>query len=83
MPEADQVAVMAKLFRTDTAMTVTTRHQPPATSAVQVLGAIGCTSHYPAERYMRTAEVLQIFEGTNQIQRLVISRTLQRDHAEQ
>lgn len=58
---------MAKLFCTDTAMRVTT-------DAVQILGAVGYTDRYPVERYMREAKVLQIFEGTNQIQRLVISR---------
>jgi alkylation response protein AidB-like acyl-CoA dehydrogenase len=47
------------------------------------LGAVGYTSRYPAERYMREAKVLQIFEGTNQIQRLIISRRLQSDHARQ
>jgi alkylation response protein AidB-like acyl-CoA dehydrogenase len=48
---------------------------------VQILGAAGYTTRYPAERYMREAKVLQIFEGTNQIQRLIISRKLQNDHA--
>ncbi|MGI5226435.1 acyl-CoA dehydrogenase family protein [Actinoallomurus sp. CA-142502] len=62
-------ASMAKLFCTDTAMQVTT-------DAVQILGAVGYTDRYPVERYMREAKVLQIFEGTNQIQRLVISRRL-------
>lgn len=62
-------AAMAKLFCTDMAMQVTT-------NAVQVLGGVGYTQRYPAERYMREAKVLQIFEGTNQIQRLVISREL-------
>jgi hypothetical protein len=69
-----KLAAMAKLFCTDTAMTVTA-------SAVQILGAVGYTSRYPAERYMREAKVLQIFEGTNQIQRLIISRRLQSDYA--
>ncbi|GAA0685954.1 acyl-CoA dehydrogenase [Kitasatospora atroaurantiaca] len=62
-------AAMAKLFCTDTAMRVTT-------DAVQVLGGYGYTQDYPAERYMREAKVLQIVEGTNQIQRLVIGRHL-------
>ena len=44
--------------------------------AVQVLGGAGYTRDHPAERYMREAKVMQIFEGTNQIQRLVISRAL-------
>ncbi|GAA5018598.1 acyl-CoA dehydrogenase family protein [Kitasatospora paranensis] len=62
-------AAMAKLFCTDTAMQV-------AVDAVQVLGGYGYTQDYPAERYMREAKVLQIVEGTNQIQRLVIGRHL-------
>ncbi|MEV8516544.1 acyl-CoA dehydrogenase family protein [Dactylosporangium sp. NPDC051484] len=62
-------AAKAKLFCTDTAMRVTT-------DAVQVLGGAGYVSDHPVERYMREAKVLQIFEGTNQIQRLVISRSL-------
>ena len=62
-------AAKAKLFCTDTAMRVTT-------DAVQVLGGYGYVSDHPVERYMREAKVLQIFEGTNQIQRLVIARSL-------
>ncbi|OEJ97134.1 acyl-CoA dehydrogenase family protein [Streptomyces thermolilacinus] len=62
-------AAMAKLFCTDAAMKVTT-------DAVQVLGGYGYTSDFPAERYMREAKVLQIVEGTNQIQRMVIARHL-------
>ncbi|WP_030243364.1 acyl-CoA dehydrogenase family protein [Streptomyces sp. NRRL S-350] len=62
-------AAMAKLFCTDTAMRVTT-------DAVQVLGGYGYTQDFPAERFMREAKVLQIVEGTNQIQRLVIGRHL-------
>jgi alkylation response protein AidB-like acyl-CoA dehydrogenase len=49
-----------------------------ATDAVQVLGGAGYTRDFPAERFMREAKVMQIFEGTNQIQRLVISRDLSR-----
>ena len=64
-------AAKAKLFATDTAMRVTT-------DAVQVLGGAGYVSDHPVERYMREAKVLQIFEGTNQIQRLVIARSLTR-----
>ena len=60
---------MAKLFCTDAVMRVTT-------DAVQVLGGYGYTQDFPAERYMREAKVLQIVEGTNQIQRLVIGRHL-------
>jgi alkylation response protein AidB-like acyl-CoA dehydrogenase len=62
-------AAKAKLFATDMAMRVTT-------DAVQVLGGYGYVSDYPLERFMREAKVLQIVEGTNQIQRLVISRSL-------
>lgn len=62
-------AAMAKLFCTDTAMRVTT-------DAVQLLGGYGYTLDFPAERYMREAKVLQIVEGTNQIQRMVIARHL-------
>jgi hypothetical protein len=46
------------------------------TDAVQVLGGAGYTTDYPVERYMREAKVLQIVEGTNQIQRVLISRAL-------
>ncbi|RST11484.1 acyl-CoA dehydrogenase [Streptomyces sp. WAC05374] len=60
-------AAMAKLFCTDAAMKVTI-------DAVQVLGGYGYTADFPAERYMREAKVLQIVEGTNQIQRMVIAR---------
>jgi alkylation response protein AidB-like acyl-CoA dehydrogenase len=62
-------AAKAKLFATDMAMRVTT-------DAVQVLGGYGYVADHPVERYMREAKVLQIVEGTNQIQRLVISRGL-------
>jgi alkylation response protein AidB-like acyl-CoA dehydrogenase len=62
-------ASIAKLTATDTAMKVTT-------DAVQVLGGYGYTRDFPVERYMREAKVMQIFEGTNQIQRMVISRSL-------
>jgi len=64
-------AAIAKLVCTDAAMKVTT-------DAVQVLGGYGYTREFPAERYMREAKVTQIFEGTNQIQRLVIGRELLR-----
>ena len=64
-------AAVAKMVATDTAMRVTT-------DAVQVLGGYGYTRDFPAERYMREAKVTQIFEGTNQIQRLVIARQLLR-----
>jgi alkylation response protein AidB-like acyl-CoA dehydrogenase len=62
-------AAMAKLFCTDTAMQVTT-------DAVQLLGGYGYTADFPAERYLREAKMLQIVEGTNQIQRMVIARHL-------
>jgi alkylation response protein AidB-like acyl-CoA dehydrogenase len=64
-------ASIAKLVATDAAMKVTT-------DAVQVLGGVGYTRDFPVERYMREAKVMQIFEGTNQIQRLVISTSLAR-----
>jgi len=64
-------ASIAKMVCTDNAMKVTT-------DAVQVLGGAGYTKDFPAERFMREAKVMQIFEGTNQIQRLVISRNLAR-----
>lgn len=64
-----RAASVAKLVATDNAMKVTT-------DAVQVLGGAGYTKDFPVERYMRETKVMQIFEGTNQIQRLVISRHL-------
>jgi alkylation response protein AidB-like acyl-CoA dehydrogenase len=64
-------ASIAKLIATDAAMSVTT-------DAVQVLGGYGYTKDFPVERYMREAKVMQIFEGTNQIQRMVIARSLAR-----
>ena len=66
------VAAMAKCKATDTAMRVTT-------DAVQVLGGYGYTREYPVERMMRDAKVMQIVEGTNQVQRIVIARQLTRD----
>jgi len=70
VPYSSQAA-MAKLFASDTAMRVTT-------DAVQIHGGYGYVDEFPAERYMREAKVLQIVEGTNQIQRLVIGRALTR-----
>ena len=64
-------AAMAKLYCSDMAMKVTT-------DAVQVFGGYGYTADFPVERYLREAKVLQIVEGTNQVQRLVISRALTR-----
>jgi alkylation response protein AidB-like acyl-CoA dehydrogenase len=66
---ATQYAAMAKCFATDAAMAVTT-------DAVQVLGGAGYVRDWPVERYMRDVKVAQIFEGTNQIQRVVIARAL-------
>ena len=73
LPFAREASV-AKLVATDNAMKVTT-------DAVQVLGGYGYTRDFPVERYMREAKVMQIFEGTNQIQRMVISRSLAKDSA--
>jgi alkylation response protein AidB-like acyl-CoA dehydrogenase len=60
---------MCKLFAGDTAMAVTT-------DAVQVLGGYGYTTEYPVERMMRDAKITQLYEGTQQIQRLIIARDL-------
>ncbi|MBX5476079.1 MAG: acyl-CoA dehydrogenase family protein [Clostridia bacterium] len=68
-PEASRLSAMAKAFASDVAMKVTT-------DAVQVLGGYGYMVEYPAERMMRDAKITQIYEGTNQIQRLVIARSL-------
>ncbi len=68
LPFATEASV-AKLFTTDATMKITT-------DAVQILGGSGYTRDFPAERYMREAKILQIFEGTNQIQRIIISRAL-------
>lgn len=62
-------AAIAKMFASDTAMKVTT-------DAIQVLGGYGYTTDFPAERYFRDAKITQIFEGTNQIQRMVIARDM-------
>ena len=67
-------ASIAKMVATDNAMKVTT-------DAVQVYGGYGYTRDFPVERYMREAKVMQIFEGTNQIQRMVIGRALARPSA--
>jgi alkylation response protein AidB-like acyl-CoA dehydrogenase len=68
-PDLTKIAAMAKLFASDVAMKVTT-------DAVQVLGGYGYIQDYPVERMMRDAKITQIYEGTNQIQRVVISRAL-------
>jgi alkylation response protein AidB-like acyl-CoA dehydrogenase len=65
-------AAMAKLVCTDMAMRVTT-------DAVQVFGGYGYVADYPVERYLREAKALQIVEGTNQVQRMVIARHLARE----
>jgi butyryl-CoA dehydrogenase len=64
-----KLSAMAKVFATDVAMEVTT-------NAVQVFGGYGYMRDYPVEKYMRDAKITQIYEGTNQIQRLVIARNL-------
>lgn len=69
-----KLSCMAKLKATDTAMYVTTE-------AVQILGGVGYTQEYPVERFMRDAKVLQIVEGTNQIQRVVIARNLKSEYS--
>ena len=68
-PELTKISAMAKLYCTDVAMEVTT-------DAVQVLGGYGYMREYPVERMMRDAKITQIYEGTNQIQRLVIAREM-------
>jgi alkylation response protein AidB-like acyl-CoA dehydrogenase len=69
LPEINLTSAMAKVFASDTAMRVTT-------DAVQVLGGYGYLRDFPAERMMRDAKITQIYEGTNEIQRLVIARAL-------
>ncbi|MEX0675206.1 MAG: acyl-CoA dehydrogenase family protein [Gaiellaceae bacterium] len=71
-PELTKASAMAKLFCTDTAMWVTTE-------AVQILGGYGYIKEYPLERMMRDAKITQIYEGTNEIQRLVIAREMLRE----
>jgi alkylation response protein AidB-like acyl-CoA dehydrogenase len=66
-------SAMAKLICTDVAMDV-------STDAVQLLGGYGYVQEYPVERMMRDAKITQIYEGTNQVQRLVIGRTLLAEH---
>ncbi|HLM30257.1 MAG TPA: acyl-CoA dehydrogenase family protein [Solirubrobacterales bacterium] len=68
-PDLGKYSAMAKLIASDTAMAVTTE-------AVQVLGGYGYVNEYPVERMMRDAKITQIYEGTNEIQRLVIARSL-------
>jgi alkylation response protein AidB-like acyl-CoA dehydrogenase len=71
-PELTKLSAMTKLFCTDVAMEVTT-------NAVQILGGYGYIQEYPVERMMRDAKITQIYEGTNQIQRLVIARQMLRE----
>jgi alkylation response protein AidB-like acyl-CoA dehydrogenase len=68
-PDKGKYSAMAKLFASDTAMAVTVE-------AVQVLGGYGYVTEYPVERMMRDAKITQIYEGTNEIQRMVIARFL-------
>jgi alkylation response protein AidB-like acyl-CoA dehydrogenase len=68
----NKMAAMAKVFASDTAMKVTT-------DAVQLFGGYGYCTDYPIEKYMRDAKITQIYEGTNQVQRLVIGRALTRE----
>ena len=70
-PDKAQYSSMAKLFASDTAMDVTVE-------GVQVLGGYGYVKEYPLERMMRDAKITQIYEGTNEIQRVVIARSLSR-----
>ena len=71
-PEHTKLSAIAKLFCSDAAMAVTT-------DAVQVLGGYGYMQEFPVERMMRDAKITQIYEGTNQIQRLVIAREMLRE----
>jgi alkylation response protein AidB-like acyl-CoA dehydrogenase len=71
LPGTGSASSMAKLFASDTAMRVTT-------DCVQLLGGVGYTKDVPAERFMRDAKITQIYEGTNQIQRVVIAKDLLR-----
>jgi butyryl-CoA dehydrogenase len=73
-PNINRLAAMAKVFATDTAMKVTT-------DVVQLFGGYGYCKDYPVEKYMRDAKITQIYEGTNQVQRLVIGRTITREAA--
>jgi butyryl-CoA dehydrogenase len=72
--DVSKVSAMAKLFATDVSMKVTT-------DAVQVMGGAGYMREYPVEKMMRDAKILQIYEGTNQIQRNVIGQSLIKEAA--
>ena len=71
--ELTKLSAMAKLYCTDVAMEVTT-------DAVQILGGYGYISEFPVERMMRDAKITQIYEGTNQIQRIVIAREMLKEN---
>jgi alkylation response protein AidB-like acyl-CoA dehydrogenase len=71
--ELTKISAMAKLYCTDVAMEVTT-------DAVQILGGYGYIQEYPVERMMRDAKITQIYEGTNQIQRLVVAREMLKEN---
>ena len=68
-PNVSKLSAMCKLFATDVAMEVTT-------NAVQIFGGYGYMRDYPIEKYMRDAKITQIYEGTNQVQRMVVTRSL-------
>jgi len=68
-PNVSKLSAMCKLFATDAAMEVTT-------NAVQIFGGYGYMCDYPIEKYMRDAKITQIYEGTNQVQRMVVARSL-------
>ena len=72
--DISKISAMAKVFPTDVAMKVTT-------DAVQILGGYGYMKEYPVEKMMRDAKILQIYEGTNQIQRNVIGQALNKEYA--
>ncbi len=72
LPNPSKLAAMCKVFATDTAMRVTT-------DAVQLFGGYGYCRDYPIEKYMRDAKITQIYEGTNQVQRVVIGRALTKE----
>jgi len=72
--EISKVTSMAKVFASDMAMKVTT-------DAVQIFGGYGYMREYPVEKMMRDAKILQIYEGTNQIQRNVIGLALNKEYA--
>jgi butyryl-CoA dehydrogenase len=72
--DVSKLSAMSKVFATDTAMAV-------STDAVQLFGGYGYCRDYPIEKFMRDAKITQIYEGTNQIQRMVIGRSLIRESA--